>query len=98
MKTKYLKPTFKSERSTVNIWADIILGEKGSMLVLDKGRRMNLDIYIEKMLRSKGLMFYEECVIKRNLTYWIDDWADYHTSKKIIDWERRNGLLCMKWK
>ena len=97
MESRYLKPTFKSGRSTVGIWASIRLGEKGPMLVLNKGRRMNSDIYIDEVLRPLGLSFYEACLTRRGLTIWMDDGASYHTSKKVIDWGRRNGLLRMDW-
>ena len=68
MESRYLKPTFKSGRSTVGIWASIRLGEKGPMLVLNKGRRMNSDIYIDEVLRPLGLSFYEACLTRRGLT------------------------------
>ena len=97
MESRYLKPTFKSGRSTVGVWASIRLGEKGPMLVLNKGRRMNSDIYIDEVLRPLGLSFYEACLTRRGLTIWMDDGASYHTSKKVIDWGRRNGLLRMDW-
>lgn len=97
MEVRYLKPTFKSGRSTIGIWASITLDEKGPMLVLTRGSRMNSDIYIGEVLRLLGLPFYEECVAKRGLMIWMDDGAGYRTSKKVIEWDRQSGLLRMKW-
>ena len=94
---RYLKPTFKSGRSTIGIWAAITLSIKGPMLVLTRGRRMNSEIYIEEVLKPLGVPFYERCVAKKGLMIWMDDGAGYHTSKKVLDFGREVGLLRMKW-
>lgn len=36
---------------------------------------MNSNIYIEEVLKSLGIPFYERCVAKRGLMIWMDDGA-----------------------
>ena len=97
MEARYLKPTFKSGRSSVGVWASIKLRKKGPMKVLTKGRTMNSDIYIEEILQPLGLPFFQQCVVESGLTIWMDDGARYHTSKRVFAWEKEHGLNRMKW-
>ena len=53
MDFKYLKPTFKSGRSTIGIWGAIALGIKGPV-----------HIYINQVLEKLGLPFYKQCIWK----------------------------------
>ncbi len=62
MESRYLKPTFKSGRSTIGIWGDIALGVKGPVHFLEKEGRMNSDIYINQVPEELGLPFYKQCI------------------------------------
>ena len=68
MKVRYLKFTFKSGRTAVDMWEVITLEMKGSSLILIKGRRMSGQIYIDEVLQSFDLFFYEVCTMKRGVT------------------------------
>lgn len=97
MEARYLKLTFKSGRSTIGIWGSITLDTKGPMHVLTKGRRMNSDIYINEILEPIGLPFFKRCLAKNKNMIWMDDGAAYHTSKRVKEWGRLNGLNRMDW-
>ncbi len=62
MESWYLKPTFKSGRSTIGIWGAIALGLKGPVHFLVKESRMNSDIYINQVLEELELPFYKQCI------------------------------------
>lgn len=94
---RYLKPTFKSGRSTIGIWGGITLKKKGPMLILTKGRRMNSEIYINEVLEPIGLPFFKKCYAEDSGMIWMDDGAAYHTSKKVLGWGESNGLNRMDW-
>jgi hypothetical protein len=48
--SKHIKPSFKSGRSSVGIWGIVSLKEKGSMVILRKGKRMNGITYQNQVL------------------------------------------------
>lgn len=79
--SRYLKPTFKSGQSTVGIWKTIAWDIKGPVHFLHKEKRMNSTIYIDQVLAELGLPFYDQCVQERSYMLYINDGADYHTSK-----------------
>ena len=97
MKNRYLKFTFKNERSTVNVWKNITLDKKNSLHVLTKRRKMNLDIYINKILKSLKLSFFKRCFVTNQAMIWMNDEATYHISKKIITWKQLHDLKRMNW-
>ena len=97
MEARYLKPTFKSGRSTIGIWGAITLGLKGPVHFLRKEGRMNSDIDCEQVLDKLGLPFYNRCIQERGPMIWMDDGAGYHTSKKTTKWRQKWGLNRMNW-
>ena len=66
IKSQYLKPTFKNRKSNVSIWGAIVLGLKGLVHFLEKEGYMNLDIYINQILKGLGLSFYNQCIKKKD--------------------------------
>ena len=84
MEVRYLKATFKSGRSSIGIWGSITLKKKGSMHILSKKRRMNFEIYINEVLKPLGLSFFKQCLATNPKMIYMDDGADYHTSKRMI--------------
>jgi hypothetical protein len=97
MKARYLKLTFKSERSTLNIWEVIALKIKDSLHFLQKDDRMNFEIYVNQMLKELSLSFYERYVRDRDYMIWMNDEIDYHISDYISKWRRENELKRMNW-
>ena len=81
MEFRYLKPIFKSERSSLVIWGAIVLGLKGPVHFLEKEGCINSDIYINQVLEGLGLPFYNQCIEEKGSMIWMDDGARYHTSK-----------------
>lgn len=97
MEYRYLKPTFKSGRSSIGIWGAITLGLKGPVHFLQKEGRMNSEIYVNQVLKELGLPFYNHCTQERGPMIWMDDGAGYHTSKATAKFRRKVGLLRMDW-
>ena len=97
MESRYLKPTFKSGRTTIGIRGAITLGLKGPVHLSQKEGRMNSDIYVNQVLKELGLPFYERCIRERGYMLWMDDGAGYHTSKSTTKWRLQAGLIRMDW-
>ena len=97
MKNKYLKFTFKSGRSSASIWKTIFWEIKNPVHFLAKEDRMNSNIYIHQMLKKLKLLFYCRCMKDRDFMIYMNDEADYHTSKTIILWKRKNDLNRTDW-
>ena len=81
MESRYLKPTFKSGKTTIGIWGAIALGLKGPVHFLQKEERMNSDVYVNQVLKYLGLPFHERCIQEKGYIIWIDNGAGYHTSR-----------------
>jgi len=78
--SRYLKPTFKSGRSSIGVWGSISQKMKGPLLLLPSKTHMDSKNYCDKVLNKYGHPFYEK-VAK---TYGnADDGAKYHTSKMV---------------
>ena len=97
IKSKYLKFTFKSGRSTADIWGAIAWSIKKSVHFLTKNDRINSDIYINQMLNALRFSFYDKCVKERGFMIYMNDEIDYHISKKMIAWRRFVELKRMNW-
>ena len=52
MESQYLKPPFKSGKSTIGILGVIALEVKGTVHFLEKEGCINLDIYINQVLKG----------------------------------------------
>lgn len=52
MKCPYLKPTFKSWRSSIRIWDAIIFGLISSVYFLQKKRCINSEIYVNQVFKQ----------------------------------------------
>lgn len=65
MKSQYLKFIFKNERFYICIWGAITLGLKRPVYFLQKDGRMNSEIYINKILKKLGLLFFKCYIEKR---------------------------------
>ena len=97
MKSRYLKPIFKSGRSTAGTWRAIALGIRGPMHFLKKERRMNSDIYIKQVLEEWRLPIYKQCIWENGFMIWMDNGVGHHTSKTITEYRHRVGTIRMDW-
>ena len=65
---------------------------RGGLEFLPKNVTMNSDRYIE-ILESKILFRYQN----RNCSFFMQDGAPCHTSKKSMKWLKRAGVRVMEW-
>ncbi len=95
MEFRYLKPILKSGKSTIGIWRAITLGVKDLLHFLEKESYMNSNIYINQVLEELDLPFYKQSIRENGPMIWINDSADYHTSKTIAEYQRLARLICI---
>lgn len=96
MESQYLKPTFKSGKTTMGIWGAILLEKKVLVNFLFKEKRITLQIYVDQMLKQMSLPFYEQQRNTKGFMILIDNRATYHTSKFTMKFCSKASLLCMK--
>lgn len=92
MESRYLKPTFKSGRTTLGIWGATALGKTGPAHFLIREGCMTSQIYVNQVLKQLGLLFYNELIEGRGIMVWMHDGASYHTSKFTTKFCREVGL------
>jgi hypothetical protein len=95
--SRYLKPTFKSGRSSVGIWGCISLFKKGPLVVLAKEARMNSKRYIQEVLYPNAVPFYDQIVEEHGDALWQQDGARYHTSQLTTAYLDAVQMQVMKW-
>jgi transposase len=95
--SRYLRPTFKSGRSTIGIWGCINSEMDGTLAILPSGVRMNSSLYISRILNEHGHPFYERIATAYGDALWQDDGAKYHTSKVVEEWRKSMLMQRMKW-
>jgi hypothetical protein len=89
--------TFKKSSIYVMVWACIIDGKKGPLIVLDypggKGGGMNLARYQEQVLDGVLLDFYTHLTQERGHIKFQQDGAPSHHSKSTRKWFSCNKVL-----
>ena len=76
---QHLKPTFKSGRTLISMWGCFMGSERGPLVVLPKGQRMNQHLYTELVLKPHFIPFYHKMVAKYGLGVHIqEDGARFH--------------------
>jgi hypothetical protein len=95
-KSQYLKPTFKSRRSSIGIWACISLNIKGFLFVLPPGLRMTGPFYCNKIMNNFAYPFYKETAHAQGDALWQDNGAKYHTSKVVFQWQKSMKMQRMR--
>ena len=95
-KSKNLKPTFKSGRTTISVFAIISLDFKSKLFINRRGERNNSQRYI-KILHDVGIPFYQQLTEERGIAIWIQDGASIHASKMTQSYMAAHGMLLMKW-
>ena len=97
MESQYLKPIFKSKRTTLHIWVAITFGKMGPIHLLIKEDHMTLQIYIDQVFKQLGLPFYNELKDDKKLIIWINNNISYYTSKFTIKFCCQASLLYINW-
>jgi transposase len=95
--SKYLKPTFKSGRSSVGVWGCISLNFKGPLVIIPRGQKMNQHRYLNEVMIPHGIPFFETVCEAEGGAYWMDDGAKWHTTPKVIGYCERHGVVRMPW-
>lgn len=89
-------PTFKESSVRVMVWACVMRGRKGPLVVLDypggKGGGMNSDRYITQVLEGVLLDFYLDMVDERAYILFQQDGASCHQSKRTLGWLDDHGI------
>src|SRR5438270_7560726 len=81
---KNLKPSFKSGRTSISVWACFCGREIGPVVVLPKGEKINQHLYTDLILKHHFIPFYRWMLRKygtrNNPVYMQEDGASYHTA------------------
>ena len=94
--SQYLKPTFKSGRSSVMIWGSIIYGFKGPMTILNEGR-MNGSKYITMVLMPHLIPFWIKMSEHYGIVEVMEEGARVHTAKMCSTYREADGLISVAW-
>lgn len=90
LREECLVPTFKQSSICVMVWACIIQGRKGPLIVLEypggRGGGMNTARYREQVLDGVFLDWYKEMKLQRGPITFQQDNAPCHTSKSTQRW------------
>lgn len=90
-------PKFEQSSVKVMVWACIMLGCKGPLLVLDfpggKGGGMNSERYQDQVLNGALWDFYVQKSFELGQVYFQQDNARCHKSKSTMKWFDRNGVM-----
>ncbi len=81
----------------IGIWEIIALGLKGLVHFIEKNSHINSDIYINQVLKEPRLPFYKQRIQEKSSIIWIDDGANYYTSKTTIEYCCDVGLIRIDW-
>ena len=75
--SRYLKPIFKSGRSSVHVFSVVSLDFKSELFIFDDKIRTNDKTYI-KVLHDVGVPFYQQLAEKRGVAVWMQNGALFH--------------------
>ena len=95
--SRYLKPTFKSGRSSVGVLGAISLDFKSELAIIPHGKKMNSKRYIRFILNEKAHPFYEKVMEYHGDAIWQEDGARYHTSKMARKHQDSLGMILLEW-
>ena len=81
---QYLKLIFKNSKVFISIQEAITLVLKGPVYLLKKDEQIKFEIYINQILKELELPFFKRYIEEKGDIIWIDDRAQYHSSKTIM--------------
>ncbi|KAE9382972.1 hypothetical protein BT96DRAFT_764151, partial [Gymnopus androsaceus JB14] len=91
-----LIPTFKQSSLRVMVWACIMKGKKGPLVVLEypggKGGGMNAAQYRDQVLGPVMMPFLEEMESERGKVEFQQDGAPSHTAKSTLKWLKERHI------
>lgn len=94
-----LVPTFKQSSVCVMVWACIMKGRKGPLIVLEypggKGGGMNSARYKDQVLEGVLASFHAEVTQKMGKVYFQQDGAASHRSKSTQNWFSTTGIALL---
>ena len=94
-----LVPTFKQSSMCVMVWACVMKGRKGPLIVLEypggKGGGMNSAQYKDQVLEGVLASFHAEVTEERGKVYFQQDRAASHHSKLMQKWFSSAGILLL---
>jgi transposase len=98
---KNLKPSFKSSRTSVSVWALFCKTYIRLVVILLKGVRMNQQLYKDLILKPYFIPFYQRMKrlyrTKNRLVYLQEDGASYHTTGIPAQYRRGTKVNCLNW-
>lgn len=97
-----LRPTFKSGRSSLMVWACIIKGRKGPLVFLErppKAKRNSVTAkrYVGEVLLPALIPFWTEMCEERGWAEVVEDNCRIHTAKISMACRQRYGLDSIPW-
>jgi transposase len=95
---KNLRLSFKSGRTAVGVWGCFMGKEKGPLVILKKGERMNQVKYTEEVLKPAFVPFYKKMKRKYGSNVIIqEDGAKYHHAKIPKAFKLRHKIVQLLW-
>jgi transposase len=90
---------FKKSSLKIMVWAGIMLGSKGPIVVLDfpggRGGGMNSKRYCDQVLSGPFLEYYTAMRLERGEVYMMQDNARCHTSKSTLQWFAKHEVILL---
>jgi transposase len=95
---KNLKPTFKSGRTSISVWGCFMGKEKGPLVVLPKGARMNQQLYTDLILKPHFIPFYKKMVRKYGRDVVLqEDGAKFHFAPIPTKYKDKMKVKRLDW-
>jgi hypothetical protein len=94
---KNLKLSFKSVRTTVGVGRGFIGKEKGPLVILKKGERMNQVKYTEGVWNPVFVPFYKKMKQRYGSNVIIQEGAKYHHAKMPKAFKLRHKIIQLLW-
>jgi transposase len=94
--SRYLKPTFKSGRTTVSVFGVISLDFKSELFINKAGERNNASKYCW-ILHDVSVPFYQQLYEHRGQALWTQDGAPIHRAKRTQTYMDESGIISMDW-
>ena len=97
-KPECLQPTFKSGRVMVGVWACFMGAERGPLIILEKGARLNASTYLDNIWIPHFLPFYRKMRMMYGREVSMqEDGAPYHHSKLLRLFKSAWDINLLEW-
>ena len=95
-KSKYLQPTFKSRRTSVQIWGCFCYDRKGPIHFIESGR-IDAPKYILEVLEPRLIPFWMETNELLGEADVMEDNSPVHTAKMSKQYRAAHGMISIDW-